>query len=125
MSLRPNRLALASLALALALGLLSARTPAADKSPAGTISVATTTDDDAIKNRPIGTVMTYMTDLASGASDDRMRKIREQIPGALLGTAATVGRTFLICSIARSMLLSEPPKAWESSISAAAPNEVW
>jgi pimeloyl-ACP methyl ester carboxylesterase len=42
---------------------------------------------DAIKNRPIGTVMTYMTDLASGASEGRMRKIREQIPGALLGNA--------------------------------------
>jgi hypothetical protein len=42
---------------------------------------------DVVKNRPLGTVMTYMTDLASGASDARMRKIREEIPSAVLGDA--------------------------------------
>jgi pimeloyl-ACP methyl ester carboxylesterase len=42
---------------------------------------------EVIKNRPFGTVMTYMTDLASGVSDERARKIREQVPGALLGNA--------------------------------------
>jgi pimeloyl-ACP methyl ester carboxylesterase len=42
---------------------------------------------DVIKNRPLGTVMTYMTDLASGVSDERMRAIRAQVPGALLGNA--------------------------------------
>jgi pimeloyl-ACP methyl ester carboxylesterase len=42
---------------------------------------------DVIKNRPLGTVMTYMTDLASGVSVDRARIIREQVPTALLGNA--------------------------------------
>jgi pimeloyl-ACP methyl ester carboxylesterase len=42
---------------------------------------------DVIKNRPLGTVMTYMTDLASGVSAERARRIREEAPTALLGNA--------------------------------------
>src|SRR4029078_5951427 len=42
---------------------------------------------DVIKSRPFGTVMTYMTDLASRVSEERARKIRGQAPGALLGNA--------------------------------------
>jgi hypothetical protein len=50
MTLRPARLvALAFVALALA----SSPSPAADKKPAGHISVATTTDEDALKHRPV------------------------------------------------------------------------
>jgi hypothetical protein len=50
---------------------------------------------EVIKNRPFGTVMTYMTDLASGVSDERARKIREQVPGALLGNAINFHSTIL------------------------------
>ncbi len=42
---------------------------------------------DVIKNRPIGTVMSYTMDLASGASEERMKVIRQQAPTALLGNA--------------------------------------
>ncbi len=42
---------------------------------------------DVIKNRPLGTVMTYMMDLASGVSDARAKAIRDQVPTALLGNA--------------------------------------
>jgi hypothetical protein len=42
---------------------------------------------DVIKSRPLGTVMTYMTDLASGVSAERARRIREEAPTALLGNA--------------------------------------
>jgi pimeloyl-ACP methyl ester carboxylesterase len=54
---------------------------------AGNFTVMARMVRDAIKSRPFGTVMTYMMDLASGVSDERARKIREQIPGALLGNA--------------------------------------
>ena len=54
---------------------------------AGNFSVMGRMVRDVIKNRPLGTVMTYMTDLASGVSDERMRAIRAQVPGALLGNA--------------------------------------
>jgi hypothetical protein len=54
---------------------------------AGNFTVMARMVRDAIKSRPFGTVMTYMTDLASGVSDERARKIREQVPGALLGNA--------------------------------------
>jgi pimeloyl-ACP methyl ester carboxylesterase len=54
---------------------------------AGNFTVVARMVRDVIKNRSLGTVMTYMMDLASGVSEERARKIREQIPGALLGNA--------------------------------------
>jgi pimeloyl-ACP methyl ester carboxylesterase len=42
---------------------------------------------DAVKSRPLGTAMTYATDLASGVSPERARRIRAEAPAALLGNA--------------------------------------
>lgn len=42
---------------------------------------------DVIKNRPLGTVMTYPMDLASGVSKPRARQIREEAKTAILGNA--------------------------------------
>jgi pimeloyl-ACP methyl ester carboxylesterase len=42
---------------------------------------------DVIKNRPLGTTMTYAMDLASGVSAPRAQRIRREAPTALLGNA--------------------------------------
>ncbi|HVF41282.1 MAG TPA: alpha/beta fold hydrolase [Gemmatimonadaceae bacterium] len=42
---------------------------------------------DVIKNRPIGTTMTYVMDLASGVSAERSTRIRSQVATAILGNS--------------------------------------
>ena len=42
---------------------------------------------DGLKRRPLGTAMTYAMDMSSGASAERMARIREEAPRAILGGA--------------------------------------